>query len=376
MPRSTAFLLALFFFSACVDVFDFDQPEGGQNKLIINGAVTSLPGPQEIRVFRSQGFDDSDAQPFAVRDATVYVTDDLGDRRNFTLVSDGLQTSFCNDLERDLGPNDLDLASNYRYVSSAGFQGQVGRTYTLHVELANGTTVTSSPQLLEAGIPVGEITATYVIDETLSESGTSLPDDKWIVRAALDQSGTTDKDTYLTWRHRGTFRITANPEQYCDFNDCSDPRACIPLCCAECWVTEYGQTLVNTSATELESLSENGLTVATIPIIPMRTESIYHLDLYQYRIASDVFDFYEALNGQLSNQGSIFDPPPYNVASNLTYADGRDEPILGYFWAAGASHEVLTISPTTVTRQYNYFFPNDCQQVPGASSEKPDYYTN
>jgi hypothetical protein len=116
--------------------------------------------------------------------------------------------------------------------------------------------------------------------------------------------------------------------------------------------------------------------VATIPIIAMRAESVYHLDLFQYRITSDVYNFYEALNQQLTNQGSIFDPPPYDEKSNLTYADGRDEPILGYFWAAGATHELLTISPTTVTRQYNYFFPDDCQKVPGASTEKPEYYMN
>ncbi len=376
MPKSITFLVTLFFLGSCVDVFEFDLPEDGQNKLIVNGAVTSLPGPQEIRVFRSQGFGDGDAQPFAVRDAIVYVTDDLGDRKNFALVSDGLQTSFCNDLERDLGPNDLDLASNYRYVSSDGFQGQVGRTYTLHVELADGTSVISTPQLLRPSIPIGELNATYVIEETLSESGTPLPDDKWIVRAVLDQAGMPDEEAYLTWRHRGTFRISSNPELYCDYHDCSDPRVCIPLCCEECWVVEYGQSLINTSATTLESLSENSLIVANIPIIDMRTESVYHLDLYQYRIASDVYDFYEALNAQLTNQGSIFDPPPYGEKSNLTYADDRDEPILGYFWAAGVTHEVLTISPTTVTRKYNYFFPDDCQKVPGATTEKPEYYMN
>ncbi|MEQ9301926.1 MAG: DUF4249 domain-containing protein [Cyclobacteriaceae bacterium] len=376
MPRLSIFLLTVFLISSCVDVFEFDLPDTEQNKLIVNGAITSLPGPQEIRVFRSQGFGESDTQPFAVRDAIVYVTDDLGDRRNFTFAFDDLQSSFCVDLVRDLGPTNLDLAQNFRYVSSSGFQGQVGRTYTLHVELSDGTKVVSSPQLLEASIPVGEVTATYVVDETLSESGTEIPDDKWIVEATLDQSGESSEDNYLTWRHRGTFRISTNPELYCDYNDCSAPGVCVPACCDECWVVEYGQSLTNTSAATLESLSENRLTVATIPIIAMRTESIYHLDLFQYRIASDVYDFYEALNGQLTNQGSIFDPPPYSEESNLTYEDGRDEPILGYFWVAGAAHEVLTISPTTVTRQYNYFFPNDCQRVPGASTEKPEYYQN
>lgn len=375
MPRPIIFLLSILCLSSCVDIFDFDLPDDEQNKLIINGAITTLPGPQEIRVFRSQGFDESDALPFAVRDAVVYVTDDLGDRRNFTFVSDDLQKTFCVDLERDLGPNSLDLARNFRYVSSSGFRGEVGRTYTLHVELADGTKVVSSPQLLEASIPVGEVTAAYVIDETLSESGTEIADDKWIVEATLDQSGAPSEDTYLTWRHRGTFRISSNPEQYCDYNDCFGS-VCIPDCCDECWVVEYGQSLTNTSATTVEGLSGNRLTVATIPIISMRTESIYHLDLFQYRIASDVYDFYEALNGQLTNQGSIFDPPPYSEESNLTFEDGRDELILGYFWAAGAAHEVLTISPTTVTRQYNYFFPDDCQKVPGASTEKPEYYPN
>jgi hypothetical protein len=276
-------------------------------------------------------------------------------------------------LERDLGSG-IDLGRNYRYVSSDDFRGEIGRTYTLYVELADGTKVVSTPELISPPIPIGELIVDYVIDETLGQGKTVLPDDKWIVKATLDARDASDEDVYLTWRHRGTFSLQANPELYCDFRDCGSPGVCIPGCCSQCWVVEYGQTLINTSSSSSQRLSENDLTVASIPIIGMRTISVYHLDLYQYRISSDVYDFFEALNQQLTNQGSVFDPPPYDENSNLTYEDGRDEPILGYFWAAGATHEVLNISPTTVTRQYNYFFPDDCQKVPGAGTKKPDYY--
>lgn len=376
MLRLISIFVCIFLISGCVDVIEFDLPSGGSDKLIVNGAVTTLAGPQEIRVFRTRDFDESDGQSYPVRDAIVYVNDDLGNRYDYSLVADDLQKTFCVDLERDLGPNDLDLARNYRYVSNDDFSGEIGRTYTLHVELADGSKVTSAPQLLQASIPIDDIQATYVIDQTLSEAGTEVPDDKWLVEASLDQTSVQDEEVYLTWRHKGTFRIMTNPELYCDYNDCSDPRVCIPTCCNECWVVEYGQTLLNTSATTLNNLSDNALTVATIPIEAIRTESTYHLDLYQYRIASDVYDFYESLNQQLTNQGSIFDPPPYNETSNIFYDDRRDEMVLGYFWAAGVAHEVLTISPTTVTRQYTYFFPDDCQKVPGSSIEKPAYYIN
>lgn len=360
----------------CVDVFQFELATDTSNKLIINGGITTLPGPQEIRVFRAQGFGESLSEPFAVHDATVYVEDDLGMRYDFSLQSDDLQKMFCLDLERDLGPNNLDLARNYRYVSGEEFRGVAGRSYTLHVKLADGTDIISTPQLLRPAIPIGELEATYVTDQAINEAGTEVPRDRWIVSATLDPSPTDGDERYLTWRYRGTFRIQTNPELFCDFRDCGTPGICIPQCCDQCWVTEYGQTLISTSAAQVNNLGDQGLVVATIPIADRHTESVYHLDLYQYRIAREVYEFYESLDQQLTNQGSIFDPPPYDEPSNLTYADSRDEPILGYFWAGGVAHEVLTISPGTITRQYNYFFPDDCQRVPGATTEKPDYYLN
>ncbi len=375
MKQANLIVFALALMSACIDVFEFDLPDGDLNKLVVNGGVSTLPGPQEIRVFRSRDFDDQRGQSFAVRDAVVYVTDDEGNRFDFRLTSDRLQTSFCVNLEEQLGPNDLDLAQNYRYISDPGFNAQVGRSYTVHVELEDGSKVTSTPQLVRPAIPIGTLEADYVVDETIGQGGSSIPSDRWIVRASLTSSDDMD-DPYLTWRHRGTFRITTNPELFCDFRDCSTPGICIPDCCDQCWVVEYGQTVINTDATTVEGIGKNKLAVATIPVEAMRTESVYHLDLYQYRIPAEVYDFFEAINGQLTNQGSIFDPPPHDESSNLTYDDGRDEPILGCFWAAGATHEVLTISPTTVTRQYTFFFPDDCQRVPGASTNKPEYYQN
>ncbi|MEM8894441.1 MAG: DUF4249 family protein [Bacteroidota bacterium] len=357
---------------SCVDVFEYEIQGDDQETLIVNGGVTTLPGPQQILVYRSKGFGNPDAQPAAVRDATVYVTDDEGNRFDYVLTSDPLQTSDCVNLAEQLGPTQLDLTRGYRYISDPTFSAVVGRSYTVHVELADGTLVSSTPELAEAAIPINSIETTYVVDETLGEGSSTIPDDKWIVQAQL-QSNQVTGDPHLTWRHKGTFLIRTNPEQFCDFTDCSSV-SCIPSCCNECWVVEYGQSLVNTDASTVEGLSENYLTVATIPIEAMKTLSIYHLDLYQYRISDKTYDFFEALSDQLTNQGSIFDPPPHDEPSNLSYDDGRDEPILGFFWAAGAIHEVVTISPTIVTRQYNYFFPDDCQRVPGASTNRPEYY--
>ncbi len=360
----------IFILWSCTDPFLLDEEIAGQQFVVVNGSITTLDGPQEIRVFQSGDINNPDATSFPIRDAIVYVVDSEGNREDFTLQSDELQDSYCVDLDGSLGSGStLDLQTNYRYASRDGFVGIPGLTYTLHVELSDGRTIISDPQVLKAAKPVKAISYDYLSNEAINNLGNPTFQDSWEVKVLLDELVT---ENYLTWRYRGTFYVRTNPELFCDYNDCSTP-ICVPQCCSECWVTEYGEQIQLFSPGNSFETS-NEVVAAVIPVEDQRTTSIYLLDLYQYHIDQQVFAYFESINNQLSNQGSIFDPPPYSVASNLRFAGGGENKVLGYFWAGGASHHTLEISPTSVTRQYTFFYPNDCQTIPGASTEKPDRY--
>lgn len=355
---------------SCTDPFVLEDEIAGQQFIVVNGSITTLEGPQEVRVFHSGDINNPDATSFPIRDARVYVLDDAGNQEEFLLQSDELQDSYCVDLDGDLGSvSTLDLQTNYRYVSREDFTGIPGRTYTLFVELADGRVIESDPQLLKPAKAIKGISYEYLTNEVVNNLGNPAFRDVWEVKVLLEDLV---PENYLTWRYRGTYYVETNPELYCDYRPCG-PGTCIPQCCSECWVTEYGQNIQNFSpGTSFKTTNE--VLAATIPIEDQRTTSIYLLDLYQFHVDQKVFSYFESIDNQLTNQGSIFDPPPYSVASNLRFTDGSGEKILGYFWAGGVAHKTLEISPTSVTRQYNFFYPNDCQTIPGASTEKPDRY--
>ncbi len=83
-------------------------------KVVIEGVVTNHPGYQYVKVSRSVGFYDSGSTP-RITDATVTITDDLG-----------------NEIDFIHNPNNHPDSMGY-YLPAQSFTGQVGRHYILTV---------------------------------------------------------------------------------------------------------------------------------------------------------------------------------------------------------------------------------------------------
>lgn len=111
------FILVVFVFASlmlmsCEEtiVLDLDQTP---SRLIVEGLITNIEGKQYVRITKSVDFyKEGKATP--VNDATVTVTDDLGERISFT-----------------------NATNNGMYLPPADFVGSVGRTYKLMVEFEN-----------------------------------------------------------------------------------------------------------------------------------------------------------------------------------------------------------------------------------------------
>lgn len=121
------FLLSAIVFTACDEpiVLDVKQVEP---KIVIEGIVTDKPGYQMVKVSRSVGFY-TDGRTPKITNATVTVTDDLGEIVTFTH-----------------NPRNHADSSGI-YLPPASFVGKIGRTYTLRVN-ADGQDFEASDKLL------------------------------------------------------------------------------------------------------------------------------------------------------------------------------------------------------------------------------------
>lgn len=136
MKKFTLLMLVLVMTSAltsCTDVLNVElDPE--DSKVVIEGMVTDQPKPFRVKVTRTISFSQEGLPP-AVDNATVSISDDVGNTFPLFLEADGV------------------------YKTAAPEQGVVGRKYSLTVTV-DGTTYTATDKLL-AVPPIDTIYTIY-----------------------------------------------------------------------------------------------------------------------------------------------------------------------------------------------------------------------
>jgi hypothetical protein len=136
---------------AALSLISCDEPlildiEQTPSKIVIEGLVTNKPGFQRVKITRTAGFYESGKTP-RVTNAAVRVTDNLG--QVFSFVHN---------------PNNHADSAGI-YVPQTPFTGQIGRTYTLTVNVDEE--VYEATDLLQSVIPMDSLK--YAIDEDQEE---------------------------------------------------------------------------------------------------------------------------------------------------------------------------------------------------------------
>ncbi len=130
---------------ACEETVQLD-PRQTPSKIVIEGLVTNVAGRQYVKVSRTTGFYQPGPTP-RVTNADVHVVDDLGNMVMFAH-----------------NPNQHPDSSGY-YFPSSPFTGQIGRVYTVSVDV-NGEIYTASDKM----------THTLQIDSLLVQKDLSTSD--------------------------------------------------------------------------------------------------------------------------------------------------------------------------------------------------------
>ena len=348
--RRIIIFLLLGVVASCVDPLDFNIDKE-VNILIVEGSVTTQPGPHKIRLTRSAKYGsifDGFVRP--VKSAEVTIRD--SDGRNHELTED----------EQTEGI----------YYTSADFMAVRGKSYTLLIRTPEGDDFTSLPEQVIAGTAIGELSAQYKstpIDKKTNNTGLA------VYEKFDDEPGV--KNFYL-WKHSGTYKIETFPENYLARDPNSVPPA-VPApkpCCRVCWIDERNDNLLlklfNDNNVDGNTVTEE---VAFIEDDGLRYSDKYLIRVERHTLTPEAYQFFELLNEQASISGDIFDPPPATLRGNMINLTRPDENVIGYFRASDISIDSLFLTRDMLLEpQPPIKINDDCREYRNGYTEEPSYW--
>jgi hypothetical protein len=322
--KSVITLIAVCTFCTCIDPY---VPKLGdyESLLVVDGLVTNEDRSYEVHLTRS--FQAIDSPPVYEENATVYVTDDLGNEFHFMYTGNGSYKS-----------------------DSTLFSGSTGRTYKLHVITGDQDEYESDPCYLQQ---VPQIDSLYFQkDEQLFNNNTEQLEG---VSVYLD-SKWTDNDQYYRWSYDETWKFKVPFPKKFDFiydkngHDTYQPISyqgrIVPVKEIKefCWKNnQSGEVTVSTN------LNGQAGKLIKQPINFIASEKSdrlliqYSILVNQYSISKSEYEFWNNLKKVNETTGDILARQPYSVTGNLHNLKNPDERVLGFFKVSGLSQKRIYI---------------------------------
>lgn len=318
------FLIALT--SSCITPISNFEQVASKSFLTVESFVSDEQGQQRTRIYMSANkILGSYFTP--ITKAKVYFTDEKGVREDL-----------------------VEQPTKGTYLTSSKFAGRVGGTYTLNIETADGKKYQSSPEMMK---PVPEIENLITRFEVLDNYAKGDARRGGFNVYVDFQDPATPGDNYQWyWKHyqRASFCETCVGGSY-NFisNACVYPR--VPteqilnyVCDGDCWDISFSTDLNIFSDTYLNGQRITGKQVARIPFDGI---SKYYLQFEQRAITRDSYNYYQGLNAQTQNTGTLFDVPAETRFSfNIKSLTNPDEKILGIFDVYSVRKKIFYIDRT------------------------------
>jgi hypothetical protein len=309
--------LILFLACRCIDPYD-PQLSNYESLLVVDALITDANSSYKVKLSRT--FQDENALPVSVSDATVFISDEGGGRSYLQSTGNGVYKT-----------------------DSLEFTGSVGRTYVLHVVTSDGEEFESDPCKME---PVPEIDSAYFAKgEELINNGTeSQPG----IRIFIDSKGS-EINQYYRWEYEETWKFRVpNPKKY-EYIQGVLPNYPIIVPVEEikefCWKSSHSDEIIIKSISE----GQSGI-IEQQPVLFIATDKTdrllveYSVLIKQYSLSKNEYEFWNNLKQINETGGDIFAKQPYSVISNIHNITNPNERILGYFQVSAVSHKRKNIT--------------------------------
>ncbi len=311
------FLLALLL-TSCLDQANVALRQETE-KLVIEGLITNEPNPFLRLSLTTQFGSISTIEPLK----GAYVT---------------VGTSASEAVVFRAAPGQIGL---YR-PDNQNFSGKAGASYSLYIKLPDGREYRAEPQKLPAPVPIETLSATFVEGAQIG------------FQTHLDVKDPADTENYYRWAATGYHQRKAKG---------------VPIgfgtgvCCDRCWVLKDDKSIKLFSDALV-----NGSLVKQKPVYfsPFYTLGKHLIEVQQFTISRQAYQYWNRYREQQQRTGSIFDPLPAPLLGNVVNINDAQDIALGYFEVSAiARKRIEPVANTQGLTAYNldnadFVPPGDC----------------
>ena len=110
-----------------------------------------------------------------------------------------------------------------------------------------------------------------------------------------------------------------------------------------CWQSDTSSTIIIGSSARLSSDVIVNNPIISIPSTSEKFSSRYSIQVRQYALSGDAFNFWQNLKKTTEDLGSIFDPEPSHLNGNIHSVNNPTEPVIGYISVGSTSCQRIFI---------------------------------
>jgi len=328
----------------CIEPFSPTLAED-DTSLVVDVNITDQPGPYEIILSSARAL--GDKQFRARQGASVCVTTAEGQCYQFIEASPG------------------------RYVSdSAEWQGAVGSVYTLDI-IVDGMHYQSLPDTLKYTPPIDSIY--YEAEDRLNDLGEPLSG----IAIFIDSHDDANKTQYYKYDWIESWEIKVEWPVIYDYWRCYD--------------SDTASTILINNTSQLVKDQVSRFELNYVSTEGFRLVSMYSMLVRQSSLEKSGYDYWQEVKTMTESAGTLYDPQPYQIRSNIFNVEHPEEVVLGYFdpvsvrdqrifiyynevrdldWPPKTCYLIANLDPDHIPVRCR-----DCR-VHGGSLVKPDFWPN
>jgi hypothetical protein len=316
MKKIIFFIFSIGIISGCKEIYN-PEINNLNTALVIQGMITNNPGEAYVRLYKAVPFDSTDNR-MAVGGASVTVIDDQG--QSFEFINAG-----------------------YGYYENKLAFGKKGHSYTLTVSTPDGNTYVSKAQIMPDSYKQDSIYAAASTKDILIEGsmGDFLKTTQIGVETWVDLSSNGNEIPKCRFEQTITVLYTYYGKGF-------------PPPTVFCWKTFDPSKNLNITENKfdknkaiIEGHSINFF-CTDLSLYDERKDlslSGWLLTLHKFNLNQETYQYYDAVNKQLTASGKIFDPVPSQLAGNLICTNNSKNLVFGFFEVSSSE-----------TYYYRYYF--------------------
>lgn len=287
---------------------------------------------------------------------------------------------------------DFKHSANGKYTSVNSFAGIVGNAYRLVIEI-DGQQYESTFEELRPEVEISKINASSALQSMKSETGEVSNELR--VRVSVNLNFPADQEVYYRFDWNSThIARTLNQGSAICWNErgISSPENLEVS--SICFVSEESSSFLKLFTSKgLQGTSIDTVTIYSIDP-SKRFQTKYSPEITLFNITETAYDFWKAVENQVSNTGSLFDSPPGSIDGNIRSTDSGDERVIGIFEVASVTKSRAFFLHSVVNRVLDNYttdcgagssppgspppvrplFCCDCRLLPNSSHAKPDFW--